>query len=89
MKELDFDNRNILGDALATQYLLSRNYNEAVSLAADTRLRADLLHILSEEHLIQAELLNEMSKRGWYTSQPADEKAVQKVKQHYQDEMSS
>lgn len=58
--------KEVLGDLLSTQKFISSNYNTYAGECQNTRLRDEFLHILNEEHMIQYEIYNEMSTRGWY-----------------------
>lgn len=41
--------------------------------------------ILTEEHQIQADVFNEMSKRGWYPVQQAEQQKIQQAKQKFEN----
>lgn len=68
-------------DLLLTEKKMSGNYNIYASECTNTALRDDFLKILNQGHMIQTDLFNEASNRGWYKTCPADS---QKVSQAYQ-----
>lgn len=75
----------MVNDALASQNLISGNYNTFANECATPNLRDEFLNILKDEHQIQAEIFTEMQKRGWYTVEPADQNKVNQAKQKYQN----
>lgn len=75
----------IMDDSLDSQKLISSSYNTYANECATPNLRDEFLNILKDEHQIQAEIFNEMQKRGWYQLQPADQQQVAQVKQKFQN----
>lgn len=78
----------MVNDSIASQKLITSAYNEYANECATPNLRDEFLNILKDEHQIQAELFNEMQKRGWYQTQPAEDQKVTQAKQKYQNMLS-
>lgn len=77
--------REIMDDLLASQKRIGSSYNTCADECATPNLRDEFLNILKDEHQIEAELFNEMQKRGWYAVQPADQQKVDQLKQRFQN----
>ena len=78
------EDKDRLNDLLTSQKHETSNYNTYANECANPQLRTDFMHILSEEHDIQADLFMEMQKRGWYQVKPADQNAIAQAKQKFQ-----
>ena len=76
--------KEYLDDSLASQKLISDNYNTFANECVNPTLRNDFMNILSDEHKIQSEIFTEMQNRGWYQVKPADQQAVSQAKQKFQ-----
>jgi spore coat protein CotF len=76
---------DLLNDSIASQKLISDNYNTFANECATPNLRDEFMNILKDEHQIQSELFSEMQKRGWYQVKPADQNLVMQAKQKYQN----
>jgi spore coat protein CotF len=76
---------DLMNDSLASQKLISDNYNTFANECATPNLRDEFMNILKDEHQIQAELFAEMQKRGWYQIKPADQNLVMQAKQKFQN----
>lgn len=70
-EEKAFGDREMLADALLGQKQLTGSYNVCANECASPALMSEVMNILNEEHQIQHELFDEMTKRGWYTAEPA------------------
>jgi len=66
------DEKDRLTDFLVTQKYIAGGYNLAAMEASNTQLKETFMGILRDEHLIQHEIFNEMSNRGWYQAKPAN-----------------
>lgn len=84
-----YDDQEMFNDALYSQKQITENYNLSANECAGAQLRDLFLSILNEEHQIQADLFDEMSKRGWYPVQNADQQQVQQTKTKFQNMQSS
>lgn len=75
--------KEIMNDVLSTQKHITGIYNTFSNECVCDSLRNDMLTILREEHNIQANVFNEMQKRGWYAPPNADASAIQQAKAKY------
>ena len=80
--------KEMVNDSIASQKLISNNYNTFANECATPNLRDEFMNILKDENQIEAELFNEMQKRGWYQMQAADQQQVMQAKQKYQNSLS-
>lgn len=78
-----YTEKEILGDALATQKAATANFNTAANECVNEDVRKTMLHILSQEHDIQQDVFKMMHSEGYYPTPMADEKKLQQVKQQY------
>lgn len=79
--------KDILQDCLSSEKYTTTNYNIWAGECVCEQLRSAFLNILDDEHRIQADIFNEMSSKGWYQVQPADQQQIQQVKQKYGTQM--
>ncbi len=84
-----FDDQQMLTDALSTQKFLTGKYNECVNECASVKLRDEMMNILAEEHQIGAEVFEEMSKRGWYPTEQAQQDKIKQAKQKFSNILTS
>lgn len=75
----------MVNDSIASQKQISSSYNTYANECATPNLRDEFMNILKDEHQIQAELFDEMQKRGWYQTKPADQQQIMQAKQKYQN----
>jgi len=66
------EEKDRLTDSLVMQKYIADGYNTAAIEASNTQLKEAFINILRDEHLIQHEIFNEMSNRGWYQPKPAN-----------------
>ena len=83
-QNLPMQDKEMIGDALSSQKLITNVYSTFANECAQKGLREDMLNILHEEHEIEADLFCEMNSRGWYQTQPAEQQKVQQTKQKFQ-----
>ncbi len=85
MNNQTMGDKELMNDSISSQKMIESNYNTYANECVNPSLRTDFLNILKDEHDIQAELFNEMQKRGWYQVKPADPndiaQSVQKLSQ--------
>ncbi len=79
-----FTEQDRLADALNAQKYVTGHYNNFANESATPEVRACVMNILNEEHQIQEEVFNEMSSRGWYQTETAEEQKLQQAKTQYQ-----
>ena len=84
MPNNQMSDKEYLDDSLASQKLISDNYNTFANECVNPTLRNDFMNILGDEHKIQSEIFTEMQNRGWYQVKPADQQAVSQAKQKFQ-----
>ncbi len=77
--------QEIMEDILSSQKHITDTYNTFSNECASPVLREDMLKILREEHNIQSTIYTDMSKRGWYNTQQADQQMIDQVKIKYEN----
>ncbi len=78
-----YGDREMMTDALASQKLLTDNYNLFTSEIKSPSVMADFMNILADEHKIGHDLFGEMSKRGWYPTETAEQQKVAKARDKF------
>ena len=76
--------REIMDDVLSTEKMLTGNYNTFANECATPAIREEFMSILNEEHQMQMEIFDEMSKRGWYSPEAAEQQKISQAKQKFQ-----
>lgn len=77
--------KELFDDMLSSQNFITDTYNTFTNECASPNVRNEFMRILTEEHQIQAEVFDEMSKRGWYPTSTADQQKIQQAKQKFQN----
>ena len=80
--------REILDDILSSQKMITGLYNTSANECAAPVIRDEFLSILSEEHQMQAEVFDEMQKRGWYPVPAAEQQKIAQAKDVYKRQQS-
>lgn len=80
---VNFDDKQMLGDALNSQKFVAGQYNCDLLECATPELKRCLWGILEDEHSIQEEIFTEMSNRGYYPVEKAKEEKINETKQKY------
>ncbi len=78
-----YTEKEILGDALATQKSATANFNTSANECVHEDLRQTMLHILKQEHEIQQDVFNMMHEKGYYPTPAAEQQKVQEAKQQF------
>lgn len=78
--EAMYTEKEILGDALATEKTSTCNYNTYSNECVHEEVKNVMLRILAQEHEIQNDVFNMMHERGLYPTPGADEKKLQETK---------
>ena len=78
-----YTEKEILGDALATQKATTANFNTSANECVHEDLRQTMLHILKQEHEIQQDVFNMMHEKGYYPTPAAEQQKVQETKQQF------
>ena len=84
MAQAPMQEREILDDVLTSQKTITGTYNAFANECSTPSIRDSFVDILTEEHQIQADVFNEMSKRGWYPVQQAEQQKIQQAKQKFE-----
>ncbi|MFA5562001.1 MAG: spore coat protein [Eubacteriales bacterium] len=88
MRQLNYGDKEQLTDLLSGQKFLTSNYNSYLNEAATPEVRQAFSQILSEEHVIENEIWQEMNRRGWYNVCAAEASEVTKAKQQFESVVS-
>lgn len=80
---IPMQDKEMLHDSLSSQKEITGVYNTYTNECASTALRNEMLNILQDEHAIQADIFEEMQKRGWYPLKQADEQQIQTAKSKF------
>ena len=83
MSNTKFNEKECAMDALYSQKLIASNYNISLLEASTSEVRRCFSGILEEEYKIQEELFSEMSSRGWYPTEKAEEQKISKARQQF------
>lgn len=78
-----FDDQQKLTDLLNSQKFLTGVYNTYCCEAATPSIRSTLASVMQEEHRIQEALFDEMSTRGWYQTEKAEQNKLDTEKQKF------
>ncbi len=78
--------KEILNDVLASEKAVTGAYNAFANECATPNVRDEFMRILTEEHQIQADVFDEMQKRGWYPTPAAEQQKIQQAKQKFQNQ---
>jgi spore coat protein CotF len=78
-----FAEKERMTDSLNSQKQMTGIYNLSLNESATPELIRCLTGLWEEEQRIAGELFQEMSKRGWYPTEPADAAKVQAARQQY------
>ena len=80
----NFGDKEILSDALSSQKFITENYNMSTNESSSPKVRNTFMKILKEEHMIQADVYNQMSMNGWYPTKMATPEEISQAKVKYQ-----
>ena len=78
-----FDDKQQMTDLLSSEKFLTGTYNAFYCEAATGNVQSCLLSLLNDEHRMQNELFQEMSTRGWYPTEKAEEQKISAAKQKF------
>lgn len=84
MNNVQMQEQELFNDVLSSQKFITDTYNTLTNECATPTVRNEFMRILTEEHQIQAEVFDEMSKRGWYPTAAAEQQKIQQAKQKFQ-----
>ncbi len=72
-----------MNDVLASEKAMTSSYNTFTNECTTAKVRDGFLNILNEEHQLQSAVFDEMQKRGWYPTPPAEQQMIDAAKQKY------
>ena len=81
---MEYNEKEILGDALATQKMVTTLYNTFSNECVNEGLRSKLLDLLGEEHSTQQEVFKSMHERGFYPTPAAQQDKIDAAKQKFE-----
>lgn len=79
----EYDDEKMMHDLLYSQKQITENYNNITNECTKPQIRDIFINLLNEEHQIQSDIVDEMTKRSWLSSTSAEQQRVQQVKQKY------
>ena len=78
-----YTEKEVLGDALATQKAATANFNTSANECVHEDLRQTMMKLLNEEHSIQQDVFNMMHAKGYYPTPEAAQQKVQEAKMQF------
>lgn len=78
-----FDEKQMLFDVLNSQKHVTAVYNSGVLEAATPAVRNCLMEILTEEFGIQQQIFTELSNRGYYPVEKAQDTKINETREKY------
>lgn len=78
-----YTEKEVLGDALATQKAATANFNTSANECVHEDLRQTMMKLLNEEHSIQQDVFNMMHTKGYYPTPEATQQKVQETKMQF------
>ena len=75
--------KEILQDSLQSQKHISDGYNLFAGECVNEKLRSEMLSILGDEHMIQADIFCNLQSKGWYKTEPADQTKINETRQQF------
>ena len=86
---MGFDDKQRIEDVLISQKHITGVYNTFLNEAVNADVKSCLNNILNEEHDIQNQIFGQMTQKGWYQLECAEDAKVNKEKQKYSSKVSS
>ena len=83
MTQSGFDDKMMMTDLLNAEKQLTGVYNTFLCESATTEVMNCLAGILNDEHAIKNELFQEMSSKGWYKTEKAEDAKLNQTKQQF------
>ena len=78
-----FDDKMMMSDLLNAEKQMTAVYNTFLCESETTEVMNCLSGILNDEHSIKNEIFQEMSSKGWYKTQKAEESKLNQAKQQF------
>lgn len=83
VKGPEFNDRDLLNDALGTEKYLTDSFNVFAREASHKALHQDVSGMLMESHQCARELFNLMFRKGWYKLEAEDPQKLQQLGQQF------
>lgn len=77
--------KDMAEDVLSSEKSITSVYNTFANECATPEVRDEFMSILNEEHMIQADVFDEMKKRSWYCPAKAEQQKIQQAKVKYEN----
>lgn len=84
MSNMSMQEKELFDDILSSQKFVTGTYNTFTNECSTANVRDEFLSILNEEHQMQADVFDEMKKRGWYPTPAAEQQKIDQTKQKFQ-----
>lgn len=78
-----FDDKMMMSDLLNAEKQMTGVYNTFLCESETTEVMNCLSGILNDEHAIKNEIFQEMSSKGWYKTQKAEDTKLNQAKQQF------
>lgn len=75
--------KELMTDLLSSEKFLTGVYNTYCCEAATSNVKSTLMSLLQDVHRMQEEIFGEMSSRGWYQLEKAEEQKLNSEKQKF------
>ena len=75
--------KEMMTDLLSSEKFLTGVYNTYCCEAATSNVKSTLMSLLQDVHRMQEESFGEMSSRGWYQLEKAEEQKLNSEKQKF------
>ena len=75
--------QEMMTDLLSTEKFMTSVYNTYCCEAATPAVKSALCSLLQDEHSLQNELFTEMSNRGWYQVEKAEENKISNARMKF------
>ncbi|MDD5952947.1 MAG: spore coat protein [Oscillospiraceae bacterium] len=86
MNQNGMQDQAILEDVLSSEKAMTGAYSTFTNECSTPQIRNEFLNLLNEEHQMQADVFDEMKKRGWYPTQNAQQNKIDQARQKYQNQ---
>jgi len=83
VKGPQFNDRDIVNDALSSLKHITENYNTFATEASHRTLHNDVMSILVETHTQTRDMFNIMFRKGWYQLEPEQPQKLQQTHQQF------
>ena len=85
MNSAPMQEKELFKDVLSSQKFITDTYNTFTNECSTANVRDEFLSILNEEHQMQADVFDEMKKRGWYQTPQAEQQMISQAKQKFEN----